>query len=56
MNPELPPPFPNPPPQPPKRNHTTRNVLLGCGLALLIGVGLIALILIEVCSGLNNMH
>jgi hypothetical protein len=54
MNPELPPPFLVPPA--PKRNNTTRNVLLGCGLALPIGIGLIALILIEVCSGLNNMH
>jgi len=56
MNENLPPPFPGLPVDPPKRNHTTRNVLIGCGLALLIGGGLVMLILIEVCSGLNNMH
>ena len=34
----------------------TKAILLGCGLALLIGIGLVTLICIEVCSGLNNMH
>ncbi|HEV3271753.1 MAG TPA: hypothetical protein VGZ93_06175 [Candidatus Methylacidiphilales bacterium] len=54
--PPVPPPFPGPSGNLPKKDRTTRNILLGCGLALLIGLGLIILISIEVCSGLNNMH
>ncbi len=55
MNPELPPPFPDPPP-PQQKKHTVRNVLIGCATAFRIVVGLCALILIEVCSSLGNMH
>jgi hypothetical protein len=51
-----PPPFPGPAPQPPAKFHRVRNILLGCGLALLIGIGLVVLVLTVVCSGLNNMH
>jgi len=60
--PPLPEPGQRPPPfdpsqfPPPQKSHTTRNVLLGCGLALLIGIGLLALICISVCSQLGNMH
>jgi len=55
---KLPPPFPGPkiPPPPLASSHTTRNILLGCGLALLIGIGLCVLICISVCSQLGNMH
>jgi hypothetical protein len=59
MNENLPPlpPVPSNNPQP-QRNDASRSkaILLGCGLALLIGIGLVALFCTVVCSGLNNMH
>ena len=61
--PPLPDPSQQPPPfdpahiaAPPKKSHKTRNILLGCGLALLLGIGLFALICISVCSQMGNMH